>query len=94
MAKKSSFMKKALKQVQREMKPIVEAAVRAGVERTSSELRTVAGNANNQSSALMLGKFSDALKAGVFAAGQELMDGGLRRLQTVDSADITSGFYD
>ncbi|TLS50653.1 hypothetical protein FE782_18275 [Paenibacillus antri] len=94
MAKKSSFMKRALKQVQREMKPIVAAAVRAGVERTSSELRAIGGNAENQTSAVTLGKFSEALKAGVFAAGQELMDGGLRRLQTVDSADITSGFYD
>lgn len=88
MAKKSSFMKKTLKRVKRETQPILESALRTGVERISSELRVVGYASANQPSASALEKVAEVLKSGLFAAGQELMDKGVQRLRTIGSKDF------
>ena len=90
MAKRKRIIKKALERVQQESMPILESAVMTGVGRFSSELRGVGDASANLPNATVLGKVSEALKAGFFAAAQELLDRGMDRLGTDESEDINS----
>lgn len=79
--KKNSFIKVAIRNVGKESKQILEAALKSGANHIGQQLSAATIDVN-QPSDVVLDKLLNALKSGALAAGQEVMMTGLNRVKS------------